>query len=65
MTFEETMQELESLGKVLMSGEKGEWWCKCSLYMTKPGASYEVMSNYRHKTAAEAAKLCLERITSD
>jgi len=65
MTLEETMQQLESLGKVLMSGEQGEWWCQCSLYMTKPGASYEVISNYRHKTPLEAAKLCLERITSD
>ena len=65
MTLEETMQQLESLGSVLMSGEKGKWWCKCSLYMTKAGASYEVRSNYDHKTATEAAKLCLERITSE
>ena len=65
MTLEETMQQLESLGSVLMCGEKGEWWCKCSLYMTKAGAEYTVRSNFNHKTALEAAKLCLERITSD
>jgi hypothetical protein len=65
MTLEETMQQLESLGKVLMSGEQGEWWCQCSLYMTKAGAEYTVRSNFKHKTALEAAKLCLERITSD
>jgi hypothetical protein len=65
MTLEETMQQLESLGKVLMSGEQGEWWCQCSLYMTKAGAEYTVRSNFKHKTATEAAKLCLERITSE
>jgi hypothetical protein len=48
-----------------MSGEQGEWWCQCSLYMTKAGAEYTVRSNFKHKTAAEAAKLCLERITSE
>jgi hypothetical protein len=65
MTLEQIMAELQSLGKVLLSGEKNEWWCQCSLYMTKAGAEYTVRSNFNHKTALEAAKLCLERITSD
>lgn len=65
MTLEEIVAELQSLGRVLLSGEKGEWWCQCSLYMTKAGAEYTVRSNFKHKTALEAAKQCLERITSD
>lgn len=65
MTFQEILKELNSLGDVLLAGNKSGWWCKCSLNMSKPGTSYEVISDHRHETAEAAAKQCLERITSD
>jgi len=41
----------------------GTWVCTCEMRVNSAGVTFEIKSDFNHKTPTEAAMLCLFRIT--
>lgn len=41
----------------------GTWSCVCQMRVNSAGVSFEIKSDFNHKTPTDATRLCLFRIT--
>ncbi len=61
----ECLKELEQYGNPRLCKDDGNWHCSIQVFVTGKGTEFKVRSDFKHKTHAESANLCLSRLKAE
>lgn len=62
MTLEDMLREMECYGRPRVGKYGDTWACSLEMFVSGAGVHFEVKSDYDHKTASDAATVCLDRM---
>ncbi len=60
--LESSLNSLCSFGQPKLSKMDNGWYCRIDMFVSSEGASFEIQSNFDHKTPSDAVNTLIERL---